>query len=198
MAPGNISPHIPEQEIVYGLLSSGTQRSRAEEQLFRQYDYFMKEGIRKYSLSNDESFDAYSDAIISAIEKITNRSFEGRSSLKTWIYQIYHNKCVDLLRKKSTNKYSVHNTQTISDMLFALPDKARSVVQEMMDKTDKELLSRRLSEIGDLCRKLLLFWAEGYPDKEIVALMEYKTADVVKTSRLRCMEKLRQLYQSQK
>ena len=83
-------------------------------------------------------------------------------------------------------------------MLFALPDKARSVVQEMMDKTDKELLSRRLAEIGELCRKLLLFWAEGYPDKEIVALMEYKTADVVKTSRLRCMEKLRQLYQSQK
>lgn len=198
MAPSNISPHISEQEIVDGLLSSGIQRSRAEEQFFRQYDYFMKEGIRKYSLSNDESFDAYSDAVISAMEKITNRSFEGRSSLKTWIYQIYHNKCVDLLRKKSTNKNSVHNTQAISDMLFALPDKARSVVQEMMDKTDKEILSRRLSEIGDLCRKLLLFWAEGYPDKEIVGLMEYKTADVVKTSRLRCMEKLRQLYQSQK
>ncbi len=198
MASGNISTHISEQEIVGGLLSIGIERKRAEEQLFRQYDYFMKEGIRKYSLSNDESFDAYSDAVISAIDKITNRSFEGRSSLKTWIYQIFHNKCVDLLRKKSTNKNSVHNTQTISDMLFALPDKARSVVQQMMDKTDKELLSRRLAEIGELCRKLLFFWAEGYPDKEIVALMEYKTADVVKTSRLRCMEKLRQLYQSQK
>ena len=198
MASGNISTHISEQEIVGGLLSIGIERKRAEEQLFRQYDYFMKEGIRKYSLSNDESFDAYSDAVISAIDKITNRSFEGRSSLKTWIYQIFHNKCVDLLRKKSTNKDSVHNTQTISDMLFALPDKARSVVQQMMDKTDKELLSRRLAEIGELCRKLLFFWAEGYPDKEIVALMEYKTADVVKTSRLRCMEKLRQLYQSQK
>ncbi len=198
MASGNISTHISEQEIVGGLLSIGIERKRAEEQLFRQYDYFMKEGIRKYSLSNDESFDAYSDAVISAIDKITNRSFEGRSSLKTWIYQIFHNKCVDLLRKKSTNKNSVHNTQTISDMLFALPDKARSVVQQMIDKTDKELLSRRLAEIGELCRKLLFFWAEGYPDKEIVALMEYKTADVVKTSRLRCMEKLRQLYQSQK
>ena len=198
MAPDNVSRQFTEQEIVSGLMQSGTNRSRAEEQLFRQYDYFIREGIRKYSLSNDESFDAYSDAVLSAITKVTNGSFEGRSSLKTWIYQIYHNKCVDLIRKKATNKHSVHNTQAISDMLFALPDKARSVVQEMMDKTDKEILSRRLSEIGDLCRNLLLFWAEGYPDKEIVALMEYKTADVVKTSRLRCMEKLRQLYQSQK
>ena len=198
MASGNVSTHIAEEEIVAGLLQSGITRSRAEEQLFRQYDYFIREGIRKYSLSNDESFDAYSDAILSAIEKITNRSFEGRSSIKTWIYQIYHHKCVDLLRKKSTNKNSVHHTEAITDMLYALSDTARSVIQQMMEKTDKELLGRKMSEIGEMCKKLLLFWAEGYPDKEIVLLMEYKTADVVKTSRLRCMDKLRELYKSQK
>ena len=196
MVSGNISPRLTEQEIADGLLQSGTTRTRAEEQLFRQYDYFIKEGIRKYSLSEDESFDAYSDTILSAIQKIINRSFEGRSSLKTWIFQIFHNKCVDLLRKKSTNKNSVHQTLEITDLLHLLSDSARSVVQRMMDNSDRALLGQRLKEIGEQCRKLLLFWADGYPDKEIVVLMEYKTADVVKTSRLRCMEKLRQLYKS--
>jgi len=196
MVSGNISPSLTEKEIADGLLQSGIIRNRAEEQLFRKYDYFIKEGIRKYSLSEDESFDAYSDSILSAILKITNRSFEGRSSLKTWIFQIFHNKCVDLLRKRSTNKSSVHQTVEITDMLHLLSDSARSVVQRMMDSSDRELLGRRLKEIGEQCRKLLLFWADGYPDKEIVVLMEYKTADVVKTSRLRCMEKLRQLYKS--
>ena len=196
MVSGKISPQLTEQEIADGLLHGGINRTRAEEQLFRQYDYFIKEGIRKYSLSEDESFDAYSDSILSAIQKIVNRSFEGRSSLKTWIFQIFHNKCVDLLRKKSTNKYSVHQTQEITDLLHLLSDTARTVVQQMMEKTDKELLGRRLQEIGEQCRKLLLFWADGYPDREIMEFMEYKSSDVVKTSRLRCMDKLRQLYKT--
>jgi RNA polymerase sigma-70 factor (ECF subfamily) len=63
-----------------------------------------------------------------------------------------------------------------------------------MEKNDWDLLHDKLNEIGENCRKLLLSWADGYPDKEIAALLEYKTADVVKTSRLRCLEKLRQSY----
>ena len=148
MASGNISTHISEQEIVGGLLSIGIERKRAEEQLFRQYDYFMKEGIRKYSLSNDESFDAYSDAVISAIDKITNRSFEGRSSLKTWIYQIFHNKCVDLLRKKTTNKNSIHKTLSVSDVLYQLSDASKTIIQQLVERADGDLLKMKLNELG--------------------------------------------------
>ena len=35
---------------------------------------------------------------------------------------------------------------------------------------------------------------QGFSDKEIAAVMKYKSPDVVKTSRLRCLEKLRHLY----
>jgi RNA polymerase sigma-70 factor (ECF subfamily) len=37
-------------------------------------------------------------------------------------------------------------------------------------------------------------FAEGFSDKEIAAAMNYKTPEVVKTSRLRCMQKLRETY----
>jgi FixJ family two-component response regulator len=79
-------------------------------------------------------------------------------------------------------------------MLLQMADSAKSVIQEMMDKTSKDQLQQRLKEVGENCRRILMFWAEGYSDKEIAAAMEYKTADVVKTSRLRCLEKLRQWY----
>ncbi len=39
-----------------------------------------------------------------------------------------------------------------------------------------------------------MFWGENYSDKEIASFLQYKTADVVKTSRLRCLERLRKLY----
>ena len=67
-----------------------------------------------------------------------------------------------------------------------------------MEKADKDLVKQKLKEVGESCRQLLLRWAEGLSDKEIAIAMEYKTADVVKTSRLRCLEKLRQLYKKDK
>ena len=88
----------------------------------------------------------------------------------------------------------MHRALSIPDMLLQMADTAKSVIQEMMEKTDRELIKQKLNEIGQTCRQLLMQWAEGYSDKEIAASMEYKTADVVKTSRLRCLEKLRQLY----
>ncbi len=182
------------RDIIEQLLAGGVSRRKAEEQLFSTYSYFIREGMMKYSLSEDESFDAYSDSILSAITKILSRSFEGRSTLKTWIFQIFHNKCVDLLRKKTTHKRSVFNTLSITDVLYNLSDSAKLVIEKMTEKNDWEKMRQKLSEIGQNCRNLLQYWAEGYPDKEIATLLEYKTAEVVKTSRLRCLEKLRQLY----
>lgn len=187
---------VSDKEIKENLGQYGVLRRRGEEQLFTTYIYFIKEGMRKYTLSEDEAFDAYSDAVLVAIQKVTNGSFEGLSSLKTFLYQIFHNKCVDLVRKKTTNKQSVHQTISISDMLLHLSDTAKSVVHRLVEQADFDLLKQKLHQLGDNCRQLLLLSAEGNSDKQIAGQMEYKTADVVKTSRLRCLEKLRRLYKS--
>jgi len=188
------TPPAFDRDIIHNLLQDGIDRKKGEEQLFSQYAYFIEQAMHKYSFPEDEAFDIYADTIIAAIARITNHSFEGRSSLKTWLFQIFHHKCVDLIRKKATNKSSVHRAQSISDIFLQMADTAKTVIQEMMEKTDKSQLKQKLDEIGDNCRRILMQWAEGYSDKEIAASMEYKTADVVKTSRLRCLEKLRQLY----
>ncbi|MBS1916114.1 MAG: sigma-70 family RNA polymerase sigma factor [Bacteroidetes bacterium] len=186
--------NITDQEIIYNLHQTGFGRRKGEEQLFAAYSYFIREGMKKYALSEDDAFDAYSDSILSAIQKISDGTFEGRSSVKTYIYQIFHNKCVDLLRKKTTHKSSVHQTTSISEMFFQISDSAKSVIQKLIEKNDWDLLKQRLNELGENCKQLLVFSASGNTDKEIAAIFGYKTSDVVKTSRLRCLEKLRQLY----
>jgi RNA polymerase sigma factor (sigma-70 family) len=183
-----------DPEIIKNLKQNGAGRRLAEEELFNRYMYFIREGMLKYSLTEEDAFDVYSDTILSAIEKITASLFEGRSSLKTWLYRIFHNKCVDQVRKITTNKNKVHRTTSVSDMLMHLSDSAKSVIQKLVDRSDVDLLKKKLNELGDNCRKLLMLFADGYSDKEIAISMEYKTAEVVKTSRLRCLEKLRQSY----
>ncbi|HEY4936829.1 MAG TPA: sigma-70 family RNA polymerase sigma factor [Puia sp.] len=183
-----------DQEIIEQLRQSGIEKRRSEEQLFNRFSYFIREGMTKHALSEDESFNAYSDTILAALENIRNTHFEARASLKTYLYQIFHNKCVDLLRKRTTNKNSVHRSESISDRLLLLSDSARSVVQKLIDKADWNLLKEKLKELEEKCKQLLMFWGDNYSDKEIASLLNYKTADVVKTSRLRCLERLRKLY----
>jgi RNA polymerase sigma factor (sigma-70 family) len=186
--------HAADEEILNNLLQEGVDRKRGEELLFHKYAYFIGQAVHKYSFPEEEASSLYSDTIIAAIPRIIDGSFERRSSLKTWLYQIFHNKCVDQVRKNASNKSSVHRTSVVSDIFLNLADPARSVLEEQVARVDRELIKQRLKETGENCRQLLWHWGEGLSDKEIAAIMAYKTADVVKTSRLRCLEKLRQLY----
>jgi len=43
-----------------------------------------------------------------------------------------------------------------------------------------------------------LAWGEGYQDKEIAVDLGYQSAAVAKTSRLRCLEKLKKSYEAVK
>ena len=187
-----------DEEIIRQLKESKMVRRKAEEELFSRHIYLIKEGINKYSLDQEDAFNAYSDTIIQVIENVSADRFEKRSSLKTYLYRIFNNKCVDLIRKKTTNKSSVHQTAPISDMLTMISDPAKTIIQQLVEKNDVALLKQKLTEIGDTCKQLLSMFAEGYNDKEIAVTMEYKSPDVVKTSRLRCLDKLRQLYNIKK
>jgi RNA polymerase sigma-70 factor (ECF subfamily) len=187
---------MTDAEIISGLKQNGAERSRCEFALYQSYNYFIREGCKKYSLSADESQIAYSDAIFSVIISIGKNLFEGRSSLKSYLFQIYSNKCVDLVRKNTTNKSSVHNGTGISDMLGQLPDGAKNAVEKMMQKYQLSVIAEKLKEIGEKCREMLLFFEEGYSDKEIAEKLQYQTAAVAKTSRLRCLDKLREKVKS--
>ncbi|MEP7142795.1 MAG: sigma-70 family RNA polymerase sigma factor [Ferruginibacter sp.] len=190
----NATYNLADEDLIKSLQQNNALKRRAEEELFNRHSYFIKEGMNRYSLPEEEAFDAYSDTILQAIGNIARGLFEKRASVKTYLYRIFNNKCVDLIRKKTTNKSSIYQTAPISEMLAMIADSAKTVVQQLIEKSDLDTLKNKIKELGENCRKLLAMFADGYNDKEIASYMEYKTADVVKTSRLRCLDKLRQLY----
>ncbi|MEI6948979.1 sigma-70 family RNA polymerase sigma factor [Paraflavisolibacter sp. H34] len=181
-----------ENSIIDGLQAGGSRRLLSEKGLYERYFYLIRQGTLKYSISEEEAASAYSDAVISVIDNILTGRFESRSSLKSYIYQIFLNKCVDAVRRKTTQKNVVHKTTGISEFLFALPDKARNVIQQLTEKHQRSTLLEKLAELGEKCRQLLLLFEDGYSDREIAEVMAYNSADVVKTSRLRCLEKLKE------
>ncbi len=185
---------LTDTELLDGIRAGSAQRRLYENELYDRYAYFVREGTRKHRLSEDDCASAYSDTILSVIDHIQTGRFEGRSNLKTYLYQIFSNKCVDFIRKKTTNRSSVHDAFSLDDALLQLPDTARSVVQQLITASDMERLYGQLQTLGDKCRAMILAWGEGYSDDEIAQQLGYNTAAVAKTSRLRCLERLREIY----
>jgi len=184
---------LKDDEILRGIQAGGTQRRLCENKLYEKYYYLIREAQFKHKISNDDAQSAYSDAILSVIDHVLSKRFEGRSELKTYLYQIFTNKCVDQIRKNTTNKAAPHqNSVALDDALAWLPDEAQSVVGKLMIEGEVERLRERLRLLGDKCREMILAWGEGYTDDEIAQTMGYNTAAVAKTSRLRCLEKLRE------
>jgi RNA polymerase sigma factor (sigma-70 family) len=181
-----------DDQILEGLKAGYAERSRQEKIFYRQYEYFIDEGCRKYNLNYDDSFSAYSDAVLSALHNIINERFDGRSSLKTYLYQIFSNKCIDLVRKNTTNKQQVHKTMPVADAMNQLPDNARNVIERLVTHELKANIKKQLEAIGQKCKELLLMFEDGLTDKEIAEILSYSNAAVVKTTRLRCLEKLRE------
>jgi RNA polymerase sigma factor (sigma-70 family) len=180
-----------ENLILHGLRAGESSRRNSEKDLYISFFYLIKEAEKKYGISGEEAASIYSDTILAAIKNIISGKFEGRSSLKTYIYQIFSNKCVDLLRKKTTNKGKLEDTMPYDSLIYELPDEARNIIQRLIANEERQQIIDKLQETGSKCKELLLLFEDGYNDKEIAEHMKYQSADVVKTTRLRCLDKLK-------
>jgi RNA polymerase sigma factor (sigma-70 family) len=187
---GNLS----DEAIIKGVLSDGILQRTTENRLYEQYFYFIKDATYKHQLTEDEAASIYSDTILAFIENVRNHKFEGKSAIKTYLFQIFSNKCVDFIRRTSTNKMSVHETQPMEDFMFGMPDDSKNVLQKLITENDFDKLNEKIGLLGDKCQQMLLAWGEGFSDNKIAEDLGYQSANVAKVSRLRCLEKLKDLY----
>lgn len=182
--------------IIKGILVGGREKQKHENKLYEKYLYFIREGTKKYQLEEDESASVYSDTILTVIEHITKNRFEGRAELKTYLFQIFSNQCVSFIRKKTTNKASsTYDTVLLSEVMYPMTDNTQNIIQKIIEREEENTLLQRLNAIGEKCKELLLLWADGFSDKEILLKkLTYSSVDVVKVSRMRCINKLREIY----
>src|SRR6476620_12505143 len=123
-----------DAEIIKGLTGNFEQRVHSEKELYMRYQYFIGEGSRKYQLIYEDSFSAYSDAVLAAIHNIISNRFDNTYSLKTYLFQIFHNKCVDLIRKITNNKQKVYKSVTTPELLSHLPETVKNVIEKLIDQ----------------------------------------------------------------
>ncbi len=185
-----------DEFIINNIKIGGITRKKAENSLYQKYQYFIRDASFKHQITQDECFTLYSESILVLIENIDSGRFEQRSSIKTYLYKIFYNKCVSQIRKNATNISRVHlNDSPITyKHLDELPDQAKGIVSKLIFEDESEYLNKMLSKLGEKCQDILANWSNGKTDKEIAVQLGYNNEFVAKTSRMRCLEKLRELY----
>jgi RNA polymerase sigma factor (sigma-70 family) len=178
-------------DLVQGIRAGGSFRRSFENKLYHRYFYLIKEATFKHKIDEENASMAYSDTILTGIEHIANGRFEGRSELKTYLYQIFYNKCVDAIRRNTTKQ---NRSTSIDYLLEPIAETERSALANLIRQQDHEQLRKLITRLGERCQVLLRKWAEGFTDSELALEYAYNSAGVAQTTRLRCMEKLREMY----
>ena len=133
---------MDDNRLIEGLQACGLAGRQFEDALYLTYKYFIREGCSKYNLSEEDCFSAYSDAVIAVINSVRSGKFEGRSSLKTYLFQIFCNKCVDTVRRNTADKAVVHQAQPLDAIAFQMPDHVSGVIEKMMQKVNRNIIAK--------------------------------------------------------
>jgi RNA polymerase sigma factor (sigma-70 family) len=186
--------NLTDQELIDGIRTGGQQQRYFENYLYDQYIYLIRDAVRKHQLDDEEASIVYSDTILTSIESIATGRFEARSTIKTYIHQIFLNKCVDVIRKKTTKHSLDYQRVSLQDLLTPIPDNKRSILIDIIKQQDYSQLNGFIKLLGERCQEILKKWSEGFTDEEISKEYKYTSAGVAQTTRLRCLEKLREFY----
>lgn len=144
---------------------------------------------RKFRLAREEVLDTYQDAIIALRENAINGKLDGlNSTLKTYLFSIGKYMIYTKLKRQQKK-------QLISGMVeIPEPSLPEGFQSGQVMSLEHRLLNEAFGQLGVQCQKVLsLFYLRGYTLEEIAEAMSYRSKDVVKSQKSRCLKSLKKL-----
>ena len=143
------------------------------EETYNQHKDMVFNLCLNYLQNPQDAEEATQDVFVKVHEK--QSGFQEQSSLKTWIYRITANHCLDMLKARKRQKRfgfikSLFGGEDSAD--FEVPDFNHPGVQ-LEDKEALEALYRRIDGLPDNQKTaILLKYLDDLPQKEIAEIMQ--------------------------
>jgi RNA polymerase sigma-70 factor (ECF subfamily) len=186
--------NFQEETVIVGIQAGGIEKQKAEAMLYDRFTYLVTKGKKRHFLSQEQANDAYADAVIAVVDVIAKGSFRTENKISTLLHQIFFNKCVDVLRKKSNKDNWSWMPENMS-----FPDKAVGVLRRMIAEEEVEILVGLMDKLGKSCKDIL--WDSmyhGYSAKEIASNLGFKSPESVMSQKSTCLKKLKALIAKKK
>ncbi len=148
------------------------------EKLYNQYNVLVYNLALNYLQNIEDAEEITQDVFIQINNSLSN--FQEKSSLKTWIYRITINKCLDFIKhknsqkrffifgKKSQNEFEISNVSNFEHPGILLENKEKS-----------KLLFEIINELGENQKTaFLLSKVDGLSNPEIAEIMKLSVSSV--------------------
>ena len=154
---------LSDKELVY-MLREPTTRKEGFSTMVRQYSEQLYWHIRHIVLNHDDANDVLQNTFLKAWKSL--ESFQGKSTLGTWLYRIAVNESLDFIRRqKQLGSISADEDLSVANRLLADEyfdgDKTQALLQEAVSKlpdvqrtvfTMKYFEDKKYSEISKILR----------------------------------------------
>lgn len=158
-----------------GDLSSAADRDDLERAV-REHGGAMISVAQRFLRNEDDARECVQEAYLRAFAKI--RTFEGRSSLRTWLHRIVVNVALGMLRSPKRR-----DTQLVDDFMpvFDSADcrvepswRFDETLEQMLERREvRDLVRRAIQELPDTYRIVLMLRdIEGYDTREVATMLE--------------------------
>jgi DNA-directed RNA polymerase specialized sigma24 family protein len=100
---GKKNPQYSDEELIEMLKSGGLPMEKALYWMFEQYRPLADIAIRTKSMDEADALEMYEETLMTVRDHVSADVFKRGSSLKTYFNRIFSNKCIDKIRRNSTN-----------------------------------------------------------------------------------------------
>ena len=133
-------------------------------QIVREHKSTIYSVCYMFSKDQDEVDDLFQEVLIKLWQGFDK--FEGRSSLRTWIYKVSLNTCISIDRKKKSRP-----TKTILEGVDLFDDSDT-------DNRQLDMLHGRITQLPPFDRAIVLLWLENMSYDEIGAIVGISAKNV--------------------
>lgn len=180
-----ISFRRSDKDIVASI-REGNQRVM-EDVYFKYRSEFVAWSRNTFGISSEDALDHYQDTLTVFFEKAMSGTLISiESSLKTYLFGIGKN----MVRQQfeEINRMRRHEGALVEHYRFLSDNVEAEAVYDEARRQTRELFET----IGDACKEILrLFYFEKRSMSEIAFIMKHKNEAVSRTTKKRCLEKIR-------
>lgn len=191
-----VTTEATDLQYIADIQAGGRNQEISIKKLYEQYFYLIRVGRKKYpKMDEDDLLTAYNATIISFRKHILNQGFRGNSSIATYLNRIFFNKCIDILRKHSSNK-----EDSGYESLPEFPDTTHtpSILKQIYQEEKLKRVMRLLGHLGGVCKKIIIdaeYW--GYNATEIAERVGFSNSRSVSSKKYDCLKRLSKMVASQ-
>jgi RNA polymerase sigma factor (sigma-70 family) len=173
---------MTDQQFIDEILTGGGIMQKTVDWFYHDNFNLVYQTVGAHKLSKDEALDAYSDAVTAFVENIRSKKFRGDSKCRTYFVRIFNNKCIDIIRKNTTNR--------VDKNTIFLDDLKTEQMYRAVDEDQNIGFTEFFTQLSEVCREVLMDWSDGYSMDEIADRNGLKNAHTARSKRYNCFRQL--------